>query len=271
MTPESNGASMAMDFSVPLAFWEQLQSSETSALLLDYDGTLAPFQIERDQAYPYVGVLPLLEEILRSRQTRIVVITGRPVPEVRALLSPLMGLEIWGAHGLDYLQLNGTIRKYTIDPKLVSLLETAAQVLRAKGFSDLLEVKPGGVAVHWRSLSEQEREKVRSETLGEWTPISTTPDLKLLHFDGGLELRIAHPDKGDAIQAILDDLPNKIPIAFLGDDMTDEDGFRALANRGLPILVRDAYRPTHATAWIKPPEELLAFLTQWRNIVVRQK
>lgn len=262
---------MSKDFSVPAAFWEQLQSSETSALLLDYDGTLAPFQIERDQAYPYAGVLPILEEILRSGQTRMVVITGRPVPEVRALLSPLTGFEIWGAHGLDYLQLDGTIRKYTIAPRLIGLLEKAAQALRAQGFSDLLEVKPGGIAVHWRSLTESEREKLRSETLKEWAPLSETSDLKLLQFDGGLELRIAHPDKGDAIQAILQGLPNEIPIAFLGDDITDEDGFRALAHRGLPILVRDTYRPTQATAWIRPPEELLAFLTRWRNLGMRRK
>lgn len=271
MTPESNEASMSKDLSVPAEFWERLRSSQKSALLLDYDGTLAPFQIERDQAYPYVGVLPLLEEILHSGRTRMVVVTGRPVPEVRALLSPLTGMEIWGAHGLDYLQLDGTVRKYMIAPELIRLLEKATQQLRDKGFSDLLEVKPGGVAIHWRSLSEQERETVRSETVTEWTAISGIPDLKLLQFDGGLELRIAHPDKGDAIRAILQDLPNNVPIAFLGDDITDEDGFHALGNRGLPILVRDAYRSTHATAWIKPPEELLAFLTRWRNLVARQK
>ncbi|QNI35642.1 trehalose-phosphatase [Edaphobacter albus] len=262
---------MSKDFSVPAEFWEQLQLSEKSALLLDYDGTLAPFQIERDQAYPYIGVLPLLEDILRSKRTRMVVITGRPVPEAQALLSPLAGFEIWGAHGLDYLQLDGTIKKYTIAPELILLLEKAEQQLRTKELSDLLEAKPGGVAVHWRGLSEQEREKVRLETLTEWTALSETPGIKLLQFDGGLELRIAHPDKGDAIRAILEDLPNDVPTAFLGDDITDEDGFRALEDRGLPILVRDAYRSTNATAWIKPPEELLAFLTRWRDIVTHQK
>ena len=72
--------------SIVADFMNHLSHAPTSALLLDYDGTLAPFQTERDHAYPYPGVIPILERIIRSGRTRVVVISGRPVHEVRALL-----------------------------------------------------------------------------------------------------------------------------------------------------------------------------------------
>ena len=52
-------------------------------------------------------------------------------------------------------------------------------------------------------------------------------------------------------------------MAYLGDDLTDEDAFRAVATRGLGILVRQELRKTAAVAWLRPPEELLDFLHRW--------
>lgn len=54
-------------------------------------------------------------------------------------------------------------------------------------------------------------------------------------------------------------------IAYLGDDLTDEDAFQALDTRGLRVLVRDALRPTAADIWLQPPDELLDFLRSWRQ------
>jgi trehalose-6-phosphatase len=57
-----------------------------------------------------------------------------------------------------------------------------------------------------------------------------------------------------------------VPIAFLGDDLTDEDAFQVLRGRGLTILVRADHRETMAEAWLKPPAELIDFLERWRNV-----
>jgi len=245
------------------SFLDGLRDAASSVLMLDYDGTLAPFQIDRHRANPYPGVLPLLEEILQSGKTRIIIITGRPISEVQALLHPLSGIEIWGAHGLDHLLADGTRRQIVIDPELAEFLSQAEERVRSKGMSSLIEVKPGGVAVHWRGLSEDEIEQIQSRTLQEWTSLTEQQRLKLLRFEGGLELRVIRPDKGDAIAAVLKKLTADTPVAFLGDDLTDEDGFAVLTDRGLSILVRDEYRETHAKAWLRPPQELLHFFEQW--------
>jgi trehalose-6-phosphatase len=52
-------------------------------------------------------------------------------------------------------------------------------------------------------------------------------------------------------------------VAYLGDDRTDEDAFKALAGRGLAVLVREELRPTAAAVWLRPPVELLDFLQRW--------
>lgn len=247
------------------SFLDRLESAQASALLLDYDGTLAPFQIERDRAYPYPGVLPLLQSIQRNGRTSIIVITGRPIHEVQSLLHPLSGIEIWGAHGLDHLLANGARQQVMVNSGLAASLQQAEEWLISNGMADLTEVKPGGVAVHWRGLPEDRIEAILSKTLVGWTSLLTHQGLKLLQFEGGLELRVTRPNKGDAVASVISNLSPDTPIAFLGDDITDEDGFRNLAFRGLSILVRDEYRETEANAWIKPPQELISFLEQWLN------
>jgi trehalose-6-phosphatase len=54
-----------------------------------------------------------------------------------------------------------------------------------------------------------------------------------------------------------------VPVAYLGDDLTDEDAFVALGNKGDSILVRGEVRASFARFWLRPPEELLGFLDTW--------
>jgi trehalose 6-phosphate phosphatase len=247
-------------------FLDQLAGAQTSALLLDYDGTLAPFQTNRQQAYPYARIVPLLEEIIRCKRTRVIVVSGRPVREVQTLLSPLSHFEIWGTHGLEHVLLDGTHRQTAIDSGSASLLSVAEMRLRKARIESLAEFKQGGIAVHWRGLPGDEIENLRARILEIWMDLMNQSGLRLLNFDGGMEIRIAHPDKGDVVAAILESDRNE-QIAFLGDDITDEDAFRVLNGRGLTVLVRPEYRETNAKAWIRPPQELVAFLERWLHSI----
>jgi hypothetical protein len=84
-----------------------------------------------------------------------------------------------------------------------------------------------------------------------------------LPFDGGLELRAPGKNKGDAVSAILAESGPDFAAAYLGDDQTDENAFRAIKGRGLSILVRPEPRPTMADMWLRPPDELGRFLRDW--------
>ncbi len=246
---------------------EQLSTAPTSSLLLDYDGTLAPFRTERHLAYPYPQVVPLLNSILSHGRSRVVIVTGRPMVEIEALLGPLQSVEIWGSHGLEHRMADGTYRQIAIDPAATELLTQAASWLTTEGYAERTEIKPGGLAVHWRGMSDAEIEKIREplhQGLSAFAQQSGRDSgLKLLGFEGGLELRVAHPNKGDAVTSLLGGMDHNTPIVYLGDDLTDEDAFKALPTHGLGILVRPELRETNAQLWLRPPDELIDFLQQW--------
>ena len=126
-------------------------------------------------------------------------------------------------------------------------------------------MKPGSLAVHWRGLAPELVAEVCTAALRIMQPISFSAGLAIVHFDGGIELRIRTPNKGDVVKAILKEQDQNDPIAYLGDDVTDEDAFRALNPRGLTVLVRREYRSSLAHCWISPPEELIAFLEGWKR------
>jgi trehalose-phosphatase len=129
------------------------------------------------------------------------------------------------------------------------------------GFS---ECKPGSIAVHWRGLPAEQLAVLGPAVHAGFTPIAERSGMSLLEFDGGLELRPLEPNKGSAVRTLLAELPPGTPLAFLGDDTTDEDAFLALRDTdALTLLVRSEWRPTNAQLWIHPPEQLLSFLQDW--------
>lgn len=244
-------------------FLRTVAEAPLSALLLDYDGTLAPFSVDRDEAVPYAGVKELLQSIANSGRTRVVIITGREAREVATLL-PLHPMpEIWGLHGLQRLRTDGSCEMPEIPAVAAQDLAEAQRWLVSQHLQRHAEIKPGSIAVHWRSLTETAAGELRERILLGWFPIADRGDLRLLEFDGGIEMRIAASDKGGAVGTVLGEIGPAVPVAYLGDDTTDERAFHALEHRGLTALVRPTLRKTSAQVWLKAPEELIRFLSRW--------
>ena len=235
--------------------------------MLDYDGTLAPFNTERHLALPYPEVVALLERILDTKRTRVVIVTGRSIADLQPLLHPLRAVEMWGSHGIEHLFADGSYVLSQITPETLAYLSDAVTRLTAAGLADRTETKPGGVAVHWRGLEPAETKEIYTRTHQCLRPFLHHEGLKVLEFDGGVELRVSHPHKGDAVTEILRGSAPHSPVAYLGDDHTDEAAFRALNSRGISVLVRAEYRRTNARFWLRPPIELIQFLAQWRDCV----
>lgn len=241
-----------------------------AALLLDYDGTLAPFRTQRDQAYPYPGVTLLLQEIVRNGRTRVVVISGREASDVLPLLNIHPQPEVWGIHGLQRVSTDGKMEMPRLDERTLGGLADADRWLDYQQLRHTAEFKAGSIAVHWRGLSTNDAEVVRSRVLLGWESIADSSGLDLLRFDGGVEIRPREADKGDAVGALLREIRPGTPAAYLGDDATDESAFRAIKGRGTSILVRSVWRQTEAQLWLKPPGELLDFLELWLKACARR-
>lgn len=248
-------------------FLASVARAPRSVLMLDYDGTLAPFHVDRQKAVPYAGVTSLLRQIVDKGRTRLVIVTGRDAREISQFLSLQPMPEVWGSHGLQRLLPNGSCEMPEIPADVVEVLDSARRWLDYQGLHDLAEIKPGSIAVHWRALEEAAAAELRGKVLVGWFPIAERAALTLLEFDGGIEMRMPDPDKGHAVQTVLAEMDPDVPAAYLGDDLTDERAFRALAGRGLSVLVRPRQRRSEADVWLKPPEQLLDFLSRWFSAI----
>ena len=110
--------------------------------------------------------------------------------------------------------------------------------------------------MHWRGLPVADVDRVRDELLVRWRTAGIGEGGITLHeFDGGIELRDQALHKGMVIRT-RPPLGDDGVLAYLGDDLTDEDAFREVPASGLAVLVRPEPRPTLARLWLRPPVEL---------------
>ncbi len=262
MAPHTEGASASEAEGRLERFFPAFEGGRAPLLLLDYDGTLAPFQVDRFKAVPWPGVRERLNAIQKQKKTRLAVVTGRPAAEI----APLLGLdgliEVWGLHGAERLYPDGRRELERIPEDMERRLEVLRRCLREDSFGGLFEDKLNAAVMHWRGASPEAARAIEERTRALFEPLAHQRGFNLLEFESGLELR-AGRDKSGAIEALLAEARGAGPTAFLGDDLTDEKAFCALRGRGLSVLVRRAWRATWAEVWLRPPEELCGFLDRW--------
>jgi len=253
-------------------FWGLVARAEESALFLDFDGTLAPFRIDPLKVRPWAGVIKLLDEIQEMGRTRLAIVSGRPAQQVAAQLGMQRLPEIWGLHGAERFRSNGKIETAEFSTSQQVALDAAKVALQETGLVAKLglrlEEKWNAIAVHWRGKSEHSVRLAREGITNVMRPFAEDSGLDLLLFDCGAELR-AGRNKGDTVRLLLEELGASTPVAFLGDDVTDENAFEALGDRGLTVLVRREWRPTLAQMWLRPPVQMRAFLAAWLSAVSR--
>jgi trehalose-phosphatase len=245
-------------------FFASVSTAKTAALLLDYDGTLAPFHIDPALAIPYPGVVDALEDLAKSQRTRLVIVSGRWTRDVVPLLKLGEPLEIWGVHGWERLRPDGSYEITQLpEAALTALVAADDWAEDLAGLGARAERKPASIAFHWRGLPEKQIASIRRELLRRWTSLGSPKQVTLRAFDGGLELGAAGRNKGDVVRTLARECGPDAVIAYLGDDYTDEDAFGALPAGAAGGLVRDELRPTAAHFWLHPPAELLMFLRRW--------
>ena len=247
------------------AFLRAVAAAPRSLLLLDYDGTLAGFRVDRFKARPWAGVPQLLAKIQQQGRTQIAVITGRPAAEIPTLLPLHQPIEVWGLHGAQRLKLNGKAELENFSPEVKRALNKLRSTLGKDALGGLFEDKPNAAVMHWRGVPVKHKKLIEERTHKLFSPHTRVDGLRLLKFEAGVELR-AGRDKGGAAAELIRAFDPAAPVAYLGDDLTDEAAFSVVNAANAPhlsVLVRRAPRDTVADVWIKPPAELRAFLNRW--------
>lgn len=235
-------------------FFIQLAKSKEALLILDYDGTLAPFVQNPEEAYPYPGIMEKIQTIMQDPSAKVIILSGRGLDTLIPLLTLNPLPELWGSHGGENKQFNKRL-----SGQVMEVLSLAAQEARQWAPDLLCEIKPLSVALHWRGKDSN----LASHVLELWNEKTAKYPLELHFFEGGVELRAHGINKGNAVKMLIAGLSPHTPIAYLGDDLTDEEAFEVLGDRALKVLVRDQMRDTKADIRLSPPEELFNFFDRW--------
>jgi trehalose-phosphatase len=249
-------------------FWDTLRGRERRLLALDYDGTLAPFRVERMEATPLPGVVDVLERIAARRDTRITVVSGRPLEDLRLLLAvpDRLGITWVGSHGFEGQRADGERWTRKLSAEQERGLERARAVVQSLEHGDKLERKPSALAFHTRGLDPDAARRLQSTVASLWSPLCGEDGLHLHAFDGGVELRVTTADKGEALRELLRGEPSETFVVYVGDDVTDEDAFAvAVEAGGVGIRVGAGSRPTLAQGALGDCGAVLEMLRRWAD------
>jgi trehalose 6-phosphate synthase len=232
--------------------------------MLDYDGTLAAFTADRNKAHPYPGVRKLLGGLIQRPGWRVVIVSGRPTADVSALLGLEKGVEIFGSHGGERLTPAGLVARTALEPGLEKALADARFWTESQGLGEHLEFKHGCLALHLRGMPPPRAAEVMAEASRAFGLMANAVGADVLLFDGGVELRSSTFNKGRVVERLLAEETklhgSAFTAAYLGDDLTDEDAFKALGSAGLSLLVSRKRKASRARYQLRPPGDLLEFL-----------
>ena len=209
------------------------------AVFLDYDGVLTPI-VERPED---AVISDTMREVVKNlaERTSVCVVSGRDRPVVQELMG-LDNLVVAGSHGFDiWSPEEGRIERDQ-DGDFEELLDgvkdrVEREVEPIEGTS--VEPKAASVAVHYRQVADEEKPKVGEivdSILGEHPDdLKMTPGKMVYEIQPKIDW-----DKGRAVLYLIDtlglDRDDVVPI-YLGDDVTDEDAFNALADTGIGVFV----------------------------------
>lgn len=197
-----------------------------ASLFLDFDGTLAELADTPDAVVVAPGLHDLLSALAERLAGKLAIVSGRDVATLRDLLG-FDGFVLSGSHGLEIASPGRPPEHAEPSPALPEIA-AALDALAAAHEGLLVERKPLGIGLHYRRRPELET--VCRETAAK---LAEQHGLKVQHGKMIAEIRPGSADKGSAIRTLMERVPfaGGVPV-FLGDDVTDEDGFEAVSALG---------------------------------------
>jgi trehalose 6-phosphate phosphatase len=232
---------------------------EDWALFLDVDGTLVEIAETPEGVTPDRRLPDILSTVSRRLDGAVALISGRPIETLDRFFDPLR-LTAAGLHGLERRDAAGRCHRSPPAPAIRQAAEAAAEFARANP-GVLVEDKGATVALHFR----QAPERGGAATAFAEKLVASLDGTKMQTGKMVVEIRPSGADKGSVIATFMTEAPfqGRIPV-FIGDDVTDEDGFAAV-NRlnGHSIRIGNG-DDTAAKYRIPSVAALLTWLDSWR-------
>jgi trehalose 6-phosphate phosphatase len=201
-----------------------------ASLFLDFDGTLVQLAPRPQDVSVAAWVVPTLRSLTQRLDGALAIVSGRPLAAIDEFLQPLV-LPGAGCHGAERRNAGGRVElRESVPPAGVV---SCARALAARHSGLLAESKPSGIALHFRASPELGPmcRQLLAQALAEAPGAALEWEL----IDGHCvcELKPRTVSKGSAVRACLAEAPfaGRLPV-FVGDDVTDEDGIRAVQAQG---------------------------------------
>lgn len=205
------------------------------ALFLDLDGTLIDIAAAPDAVRIPADLGPLLGLVSRHLDGAVAIVTGRLLSDLDALLAPLR-LAAAGLHGMEW-RTHGEGEISVAQVETVDAIRGAVAEIALARAGIMLEDKGKALALHYRNAPEHQPWLTSQVD----AVLASHPGLKAMPGKMVLEIKPAAVSKYTAVRQFMRQPPflGRVPV-FIGDDVTDQDGFRAaLEAGGLAIAVAE--------------------------------
>ncbi len=225
-----------------------------AALFLDLDGTLAPIAARPQDVVPDPRRTGILETLMRKLDGRLAVVSGRTLCDIDRILEGRVPA-VAAVHGLVRRDADRVVTQSEPHPALLEAV-FALRLFAAEHAGMIVEDKILSATLHYRGDPEHaQAARMEAERIAARTGLMLQPG------DMVAELRTPGPTKGDSVEAFLAHAPfaGATPI-FLGDDLTDEDGFEAAERLGGYGVLVGPKRATAARLRLDDVEAALSWL-----------
>lgn len=221
---------------------ETPEQSAQYAYFFDLDGTLAEIKPHPDQVVIPPTILQMLQGLAERNAGALALISGRSMAELDALAKPFR-FPLAGVHGAERRDINGKTHIVRLPQAIEREISGQLHAALAHLPGTELESKGMAFALHYRQAPEHEA-ALQALAL---RITQTWPQLSLQQGKCVVEIKPKGANKGEAIAAFIQEAPfaGRIPV-FLGDDLTDETGFRVVNQAG-GISVKVGEGETQAT------------------------
>lgn len=223
----------------------------------DVDGVLAPIVDHADQSQLLPGTADALSRL--SDLTTVMILSGRSLESLDRLFEFAPSMRVVGSHGLEVRGERTLALDDDEQNRFEQLRFLGHTAVEAVGVGGWLEFKPASVVVHTREAN-QERAERAVDALINLAELIDGAHVKRGH--SVVELLARHASKGDALTGYARQ-KGRSPIAYFGDDVTDEDAFLQMSAHDVSVRVGDGdtvarYRLADTAA----VSELLQLLTE---------
>lgn len=225
-------------------------------LLLDYDGTLVPFAKHPSLAVPDNGLMDLLRSLADDPMTEITIISGRDHLSLEKWFGSLP-INLVAEHGAA-TRLKGKDWVFAggIEESWKPVIRPTLELFEQRSPGAFIEEKKHTLAWHYRNV-DSELGFIRSrELLDNLYHMTRNSHIQVIDGNKVIEIRMAGVDKGSVARKFLSEETEF--VLAVGDDKTDEDMFRALADKAVTIKIGTGH--THAQYSLNTQVDMIKFL-----------